>query len=705
MAKNTNLKDITDSVDNVTAINSWTHHQIQWVNDDTQLNAYNMNKIAGGITELQDKFKAHSVSATRSTQLIAGNNAGWKSAHSDTAEAFNDYVNNMAVAPYSHAEGFDTVSGFRSYRVGAVDQLNNRMWIIHKGDTTTKEMVTDSNTAHEFETYGGVSYPDFDYEITNDETKDKFFCFIHTSDGITHVIYGSVTGKDGNMIKYMPDSTVDTSRLVDEQDKSIVTKIHLVMCNNPVPKDSNMFDTIGNYSHAEGYMSHSVGNYSHSEGYATHSVGHSSHAEGDSTEAIGPASHAEGGSSSAIEYYSHAEGEGTKASSRCAHSEGYFTNAMEPASHASGLFTVAKASGQVVQGRANDYTSIDPEQYAHIVGNGEVSYDKTKKTYEVESRSNAYTLDWNGNAWYLGDVTSERLLSRRECVGSTVIAGRLDEENNVVVDGEVHAKNIVLSEGGDIQVHVTGGVEGIGTLNDRLWKVESTAANLVGQNGDDYKTNSMYGIRSLIQDVDDKLKESINDKLDAKDAVGEFQVSPEGTGEVFNDYMKNSAPFKYAHAEGEGTWALGRCAHAEGYYTRAIYPASHASGLFTVAGATGQVVQGRANDDDLINLENYAHIVGNGIVNYAKDSDTYVADKKSNAYTLDWNGNGWYAGNLLLGSGKSIYINCATPENMNYRVPIIYTGKEAPNSDTPGEEGDIYIRYNEVIPNEVLGVV
>ena len=506
------------------------------------------------------------------------------------------------------------------------------------------------------------------------------------------------------MIKYMPVSTVDTSRLVDEQDKSIVTKIHLVMCNNPVPKDSDMFDTIGSYSHAEGYMSHSVGDYSHSEGYATHSVGHSSHAEGDSTEAIGPASHAEGGSSSAIEYYSHAEGEGTKASGRCAHSEGHFTEARESASHASGLFTIASATGQVVQGRAN--LEDTKKDYAHIVGNGEVSYNDTTKTYKVESRSNAYTLDWKGNAWYLGDVTSKRLLSREECVGSTVIAGSLDGNNNVVADGEVRAKNIILSDGGDIQVTIGNGAVGIGTLNNRLLRVEATTANLEGRPNDDSKTDSMYGIRSLIQDVDERLKESINDKLDAKDAVGEFQVSPEGTGEVFNDYMKNSAPFKYAHAEGEGTWALGRCAHAEGYYTRAIYPASHASGLFTVAGATGQVVQGRANDDDLINLENYAHIVGNGIVNYAKDSDTYVADKKSNAYTLDWEGNGWYAGNLLLGSGKSIYIDCETPEDLNkYRVPIIYTGTTAPNSSTPGEEGDIYIRYNEVIPNEVLGVV
>ena len=33
-------------------------------------------------------------------------------------------------------------------------------------------------------------------------------------------------------------------------------------------------------------------------------------------------------------------------------------------------------------------------QYAHIVGNGD----------DEDNRSNAHTLDWNGNAWFAGDV-------------------------------------------------------------------------------------------------------------------------------------------------------------------------------------------------------------------------------------------------------------------------------------------------------------
>ena len=51
-----------------------------------------------------------------------------------------------------------------------------------------------------------------------------------------------------------------------------------------------------------------------------------------------------------------------------------------------------------------DYTkNSDPGTYLHMVGNGVYVYDESLKQH-VEKRSNAHTLDWNGNAWYQGDV-------------------------------------------------------------------------------------------------------------------------------------------------------------------------------------------------------------------------------------------------------------------------------------------------------------
>ena len=72
--------------------------------------------------------------------------------------------------------------------------------------------------------------------------------------------------------------------------------------------------------------------------------------------------------------------------------EGLYTIAKGIGSHAEGNSTIASNSYQHVQGK---YNIEDTEnKYAHIVGNGGGSI-----------RSNAHTLDWNGNAWYQGNVT------------------------------------------------------------------------------------------------------------------------------------------------------------------------------------------------------------------------------------------------------------------------------------------------------------
>ena len=61
-------------------------------------------------------------------------------------------------------------------------------------------------------------------------------------------------------------------------------------------------------------------------------------------------------------------------------------------SHSEGYNTIATGDYQHVQGK---YNKIDKEnKYADIVGNGS----------SKNVRSNAYTLDWNGNAWFAGDI-------------------------------------------------------------------------------------------------------------------------------------------------------------------------------------------------------------------------------------------------------------------------------------------------------------
>ena len=110
-----------------------------------------------------------------------------------------------------------------------------------------------------------------------------------------------------------------------------------------------------------GDISYDEGEYAHAEGFGV-AVGDYSHAEGHNTKALWASSHAEGESTIARGWRSHAEGYGTVANGRN--------------QHASGTYNIAD------------------NRYLVIVGNG--SSDS--------SRSNAYTLDTNGNAWYSGEV-------------------------------------------------------------------------------------------------------------------------------------------------------------------------------------------------------------------------------------------------------------------------------------------------------------
>lgn len=135
-----------------------------------------------------------------------------------------------------------------------------------------------------------------------------------------------------------------------------------------------------------------VGDYSSAVGFNVAATGTASHAEGGSTTASGVNAHAEGGMNTASGDYSHSEGQGTTASGEVSHTEGNYTTASGYASHAEGEYTTAASDYQHVQGKNN--IADEDGVYAHIVGNGPSD----------SSLSNAHTIDWDGNAWFAGDV-------------------------------------------------------------------------------------------------------------------------------------------------------------------------------------------------------------------------------------------------------------------------------------------------------------
>lgn len=152
--------------------------------------------------------------------------------------------------------------------------------------------------------------------------------------------------------------------------------------------------------------------------------GNHAHAEGLQTTADGFwAPHAEGWDTRASGNYAHSEGVKTEAGGEASHAEGSQTKAIGANSHAEGRYTIAARANQHTEGRLNieDTYGDGPNytgKYIHITGNGYLEKDDNDQN--VEYRSNAHTLDWNGVPWFSGD---------RVMLGGT----GMDDENAVAL--------------------------------------------------------------------------------------------------------------------------------------------------------------------------------------------------------------------------------------------------------------------------------
>lgn len=122
-------------------------------------------------------------------------------------------------------------------------------------------------------------------------------------------------------------------------------------------------------------------------GYDNTASGRYSMAQGQENTASGWASHAEGSSTTASGYYAHAEGVHTIARGECSHAEGEYTTATHQSQHVFGEYNVLDTATTTQNERGT---------YIEIVGNGE----------SEDGRSNARTLDWDGNEVLSGNITA-----------------------------------------------------------------------------------------------------------------------------------------------------------------------------------------------------------------------------------------------------------------------------------------------------------
>lgn len=411
-------------------------------------------------------------------------------------------------------------------------------------------------------------------------------------------------------------------------------------------------------THAEGSYTEASGWASHAEGGHTKATNNYAHAEGNHTTASGYNSHAEGANTTASGEYSHAEGQGTIANNDCAHAEGYYTNA-EAYAHAEGYYTIAGSSYQHVQGKYNIEDTDD--KYAHIVGNG------TQQT-----PSNAHTVDWDGNAWFAGNIyvggsgqedteNIQQLATQEDVVNTATTIVNEGKLKNIFDGNALGSVQTSGSNYGNDENYTIGSfafAEGYGTTATGIYShAEGHRTTASGDSshveGDNTEASEDYSHAEGFYTTASGL---------CSHAEGSHTTASKNCAHAEGYYTTASGD--YSHAEGSDTTASGNKSHTEGYHTTASGvnshaegnyttassdnshaegnnttasgAGSHAEGLYTIATSNNQHVQGKYNIEDTSNK--YAHIVGNG--NY---------QTRSNAHTLDWNGNAWFAGNIKIG--------------------------------------------------------
>ena len=337
-------------------------------------------------------------------------------------EIFNDYTNNKATAQYAHAEGKQTeASGSYSHAEGQstiafgdyshVEGISTEAaYVSHAEGRMSKAIGSHSHAEGMFTTASGdashteggstiVGTKAFVVDIANSSSTDKKYKLDSVSGLSTNDIVYLVYESSSSLSK----SSAMTIKAVDSTNKTITVNtyttstsdVNYIFVEDKPDKGTTIIGNFSSRSHAEGDRTYASGVNSHAEGSSTIASGSASHAEGISTTASGQCAHAEGLQTIASGLRSHTEGYSTTASGANSHAEGHGSMASSDyGTHAEGYYTVATRDSQHVQGKFNRYDT-SAYGYAHIVGNGSDSLN----------RSNAHTLDWDGNAWYAGNVT------------------------------------------------------------------------------------------------------------------------------------------------------------------------------------------------------------------------------------------------------------------------------------------------------------
>lgn len=361
--------------------------------------------------------------------------------------------------------------------------------------------------------------------------------------------------------------------------------------------------------------------------------GAQSHAEGDSTTASGNNAHAEGFKTTASNTSAHAEGVGTIADNIAAHAEGYETKASGWSSHAEGEKSIVTSDNNITATTTN---YANPGFYGHAEGYGTVSYGAASHAEGSGTMASGMASHAEGE----GTMASGNY-SHAEGL-ETIASGHFSHAEGVLTlaDRYSHAEGYVTKAIG-IESHAEGwytiaaGHESHAEGDETLALGMSSHAEGYGAPHHIYVTGLANSTTYTVEEGSDSYE--IGNYIAYNAAYAKIlDFNPTANTITLDATLNPKEDFDDVQVTVYINGAFGSQSHTEGVGTTASGGSSHAEGDYTIASGSRQHVQGKYNIEDTTS----AHIVGNGT----------TLNSRSNAHTLDWDGNAWFAGDVYVDS-------------------------------------------------------
>lgn len=307
-----------------------------------------------------------------------------------------------------------------------------------------------------------------------------------------------------------------------------------------------------------------------------------------------------------------AEGIRTKAVGTHSHAEGANSIAIASSSHSEGNNTRAVGIASHAEGNSSVASGIGSHaENSHTVASGDVSH--AEGYYTTASGEESHSEGFQSYASGKGSHSE----------------GGYGKWSNVQITGDSGAVEYTLTN----PINIRNGL-----TTDDIIKSASIMRN----------NNKILKVINATVEDNKIIKFTLDSTLSSTDAINET------VSFLFGNVAKGFG----SHAEGEAVFAQGNGSHAEGLATQAQGIASHAEGRATISQSDYSHAEGKFNIGG-----NYLHVAGNGT----------DGDNLSNAYTLDWQGNGWYAGKLTVGTNPTENMDVATKQYVDTATAGITT--------------------------------